>query len=176
VLPSANVCSQLKGNAQRLCVQHKRVVLSVSGGVDSMCLLHVMAIHDHGKCDCHAAQSIDKAAVRPSMVVATIDHGLRRESKAECLFVLKYAQRLGLDAQQFDLHLNAHGKSSKLLQTARVQRYMTLAHAAQTCKATAVLTAHHRGVPQLHLHWSACKRFAWPWFQCARAHAFDAYR
>jgi tRNA(Ile)-lysidine synthase len=103
-----------------------RVVAAVSGGPDSMALLHVLArigpqlgiaVHAHG-----------------------VDHGLRREAAAELDAAEAFAARLGIPFGRTRVCVPRGGN---LQARARAARYAALADAAQALGATAIATAHH---------------------------------
>jgi tRNA(Ile)-lysidine synthase len=91
-----------------------RVVLAVSGGPDSMALLHlaVRAAHETGW----------------PLVVAHLDHGLRPESAADARFVADAAAALGLAAEvrRTDVAALAAERGSGLEEAGRVARYAFL--------------------------------------------------
>ena len=64
----------------RLWEEGQSVLVAVSGGVDSMAMLHLL----------HQTQRAHKADLR----VASINHGLREESREEVEFVGTVAQNL----------------------------------------------------------------------------------
>jgi tRNA(Ile)-lysidine synthase len=138
----ACACHRLRTSIRQLCREHQRVVLAVSGGVDSMCLMH--AIADSVHMDCHCDSWAPDALQATYPLVVTIDHGLRTDSSAEVEFVVQYARYLGLHALPLALHME-EGKKSSLMASARGQRYNALATAALRAQATAVVTAHHAG-------------------------------
>ncbi|MCP4804885.1 MAG: tRNA lysidine(34) synthetase TilS [Proteobacteria bacterium] len=78
---------------RRFAAQHDlfrgELVASVSGGPDSMALLHVLVLLGR----------------RPS--VLTFDHGLREESVRECALVKRTSEGLGLDCRVVALHLES---------------------------------------------------------------------
>ena len=57
--------------------------IAVSGGSDSMALLHILTDW--------------KSAAKPNIFVASIDHGLRSESKSEVEFVKKICEKKRLN-------------------------------------------------------------------------------
>ena len=69
---------------------YRHVVLAVSGGVDSMAMMHLAA-------DWRASRlASSPAAPAPTFSVVTVDHGLRPESASEAAGVRCVAARLGL--------------------------------------------------------------------------------
>lgn len=110
------------------------VVLGVSGGPDSMVLMHAVA---------EWAQRRGKGA--PRILVATVDHGLRAQSAQEADFVARCAARLGLDHRTlcWEGLKPAHGIPA----AARAARYELLERAATDfarSQAVAVAVAHTR--------------------------------
>ena len=101
-----------------------RVMLGVSGGPDSLALL-VLA---------HAA--------RPGAVIAaTVDHRLRRESRAEARMVARVCERLGVPHAVLDV--DVADDPAGLQAAARVARYDALARHARDHDARFLATAHH---------------------------------
>jgi tRNA(Ile)-lysidine synthase len=102
---------------------NERVLVGVSGGADSVCLLHLLQ------------------GLRVPLVVAHFDHGLRRSSWADGRYVLRLAAQLGLPAVAERLepgHLEA--ALGSLEEQARRARYRFLASAARewSCRFIAV--------------------------------------
>jgi hypothetical protein len=135
-------CADLRAAARTICKHHDKVILSVSGGSDSMCLLHAFVSDQHHLCRPGCIPTNISIASTP--VVVTINHGLRRESAAESKFVTQYATQLGLQAHALSLDVGPCRKN-KIMDAARRKRYAALAHAAMKDDATAVLMAHHAG-------------------------------
>jgi tRNA(Ile)-lysidine synthase len=105
-----------------------RLVLAVSGGPDSTALLLL-------------AQRWRKARKSgPELVAATVDHRLRRESKAEVAAVAALARRLGVRHET----LVWSGKKSArgVQEAARDARYALLIRLARKLDARAIVTAH----------------------------------
>ncbi len=103
------------------------LLLAVSGGPDSLALLRLVAQWPQRH--------------RHSVAVATVDHGLRPDSRAEAAQVGDWARALG-----FDHHLLAWtgGKpTTRIQERARAARYALLAECARETGARAVVTAHH---------------------------------
>jgi tRNA(Ile)-lysidine synthase len=108
-----------------------RVVLAVSGGADSMALMHLFA------------RWRDRTvSPPPDAVVVTVDHGLRASAADEAKFVAEAAAGLGLP----HVILTWTGKKpkSRLQELARAARYRLLGDFAQANAIAAVVTAHHQ--------------------------------
>ena len=99
-----------------------RYVVAVSGGVDSVVLLDMIA----------------QEVVPERLVVAHFDHGIRPESAEDATFVKNLAERYGLtfETKREELGVNA---SEEL---ARERRYAFLREVAKRYSAT-IMTAHH---------------------------------
>ena len=99
--------------------------LAVSGGPDSVALL-LLAV----------------AVKREGVAVATVDHGLREESRAECEMVAALCERLGVPHDILTVEWDKL-PDSNLQALARAERYALLASWAHEKGPTAVATAHH---------------------------------
>lgn len=100
-----------------------RYVVAVSGGVDSMVLLHLLARQPGHE-----------------LVVAHFDHGIRQDSAQDRRLVEQTAQQLGLPFVYSDGHLGP-GASEDV---ARRARYDFLFGVTLRHKASAIITAHHQ--------------------------------
>lgn len=98
-------------------------VLAVSGGIDSMVLMDVLA-HTPGI----------------ELVIAHFDHGIRPESSADRQLVQKTAETYGLPFVFEEGHLGPAASED----TARNARYAFLQRVRQEVGATAIITAHHQ--------------------------------
>lgn len=101
----------------------KVYVVAVSGGVDSVALLHKLV-----------------EAGQAELVVAHFDHGIRLDSRQDCEFVQQLAKRYGLSFEYAEGKLGADASEAK----ARQARYQFLANVKKKYKADAVVTAHHQ--------------------------------
>jgi tRNA(Ile)-lysidine synthase len=103
-----------------------RVVVAVSGGRDSMALLHVLAL----------------LAERLGLVLHAhgVDHGLRPEAAAELDLAERLARELGVP---FSRTMLAVAPGGNLQMRARVARYAALDAVADRIGARCVATAHH---------------------------------
>ncbi|MDW8231397.1 MAG: hypoxanthine phosphoribosyltransferase [Roseiflexaceae bacterium] len=108
------------------------VVVAVSGGPDSLCLLDALVqLRADLACDLH---------------VVHLDHRLRgAESASEAAFVAETAARLNLPCtvEAVDVRALALERKLNLHAAGRLARYRLLAHVALTIGAQAVATAHH---------------------------------
>ncbi len=106
------------------------VVIGVSGGADSMCLLHVLLeLHEYG----------------PDIIVAHLNHGIRgREAKRDSLFVKRAAGALGLKFEPGEADVPRFKKESNLTleEAARVLRYKFLEETRMKYGADKIATAH----------------------------------
>ncbi len=98
-------------------------IVAVSGGVDSVVLLHVL-----------------QAVPNSTFIVAHYDHGIRPDSRIDRLHVQKLARQYGLPFVFDEGHLG-NGTSEAL---AREARYDFLHTARKAAGADAVVTAHHK--------------------------------
>jgi tRNA(Ile)-lysidine synthase len=106
----------------------KGLLLAVSGGPDSTALLIMTALWAAG-------------AGRPPVEVATIDHGLRVEARAEAEAVGEHARRRGL--KHHVIVWRGPKPSSRIQELAREARYRLLAERAREIGADHIVTAHH---------------------------------
>ena len=104
-----------------------RILLAVSGGPDSMALLHLAREWSAGS--------------STSIAAATVDHGLRPEAAAESAKVADWCRSLGV--AHYALQWSGEKPRTRLHETARAARYELLFSLARDLGAEAVLTAHH---------------------------------
>jgi tRNA(Ile)-lysidine synthase len=107
------------------------LLLAVSGGPDSIALMVLAA---------RWRKALKSPLRKPELIVATVDHGLRAESKREAADVAKLAGTLGLTHRT--LRWSGTKPKTGLPQAARLARYALLAGAARKAGAAHVLTAH----------------------------------
>ena len=104
-------------------------LLAVSGGPDSTALLAM------------AAEWARRAAARPQLAAATVDHGLRKESAEEAAAVGALCARLGVPHRV--LVWRGDKPTTRVQERARAARYALLAAHAREIGAGAIVTAHH---------------------------------
>jgi tRNA(Ile)-lysidine synthase len=123
-------------------LQPGRYVVAVSGGVDSVALLHLLAQKqkEEGRMKNEAAPSFVLRPSSFSFVVAHFDHGIRPDSAEDRRHVQALAKELGLP---FVYHVGELGPRASEAQ-AREARYAFLHHVRKASGADAVITAHHQ--------------------------------
>lgn len=107
------------------------VVLGVSGGPDSMALLHIMAAL--------------KSDLQLRLVAVYVDHGLRpEETPVERALVIKTTQELGITAEHIAVDTAGRVKSQKcsIEHSARDLRYQAFAEIASKFGADRIAVAH----------------------------------
>ena len=107
-------------------------MVAVSGGADSVALL--LSLNELIKAE----------KLKFKLVVAHLDHALRRDSKADARWVKALAKELGYEsrARRVDVKALAVRSGDNLEQAARRARYEFLAEIAKEKRAAVVLTAH----------------------------------
>jgi len=103
----------------------QRVLVGVSGGGDSVCLLH--GLHSLGV----------------PVIAAHLDHGLRRSSLGDGRHVLRLAASLGVPAVAVRIEPGGlQGEAGSLEDRARRARYRFLASAARDCACRTIAVGH----------------------------------
>jgi tRNA(Ile)-lysidine synthase len=116
---------RFRNDLDALVAQGAKIGVAVSGGPDSLALLLLTA------------------AARPDFLeVATVDHALRRESRAEAEFVASVCERLHIPHTILTAQWDEKPESA-LQERARLMRYGLLADWAEQRGLTALLTAQH---------------------------------
>jgi tRNA(Ile)-lysidine synthase len=118
-----------------LLAGYDKVFLAVSGGGDSLAMMHLVA-----------DWLSERAALglgNPDVTVLTVDHGLRREAREEALFTRNAARGLGLRGEI--LTADEPAPDTGVQEWARAMRYrLLLGRAGGGEGARALVTAHHR--------------------------------
>lgn len=104
-----------------------RLAVAVSGGADSIALLHLIA-------EWSEARDVD-------ITVFTVDHNLRPESKLEIAYIEKLADRFKFDF--VPLSWNPDDKITAIQERARKARYDLMSENCKKLRIPLLLTAHH---------------------------------
>lgn len=116
----------------RLWSPHDTLVVAVSGGPDSVALLHVL-------------KDISETAVPLNLICAHAHHGLRPEADEEAELVRRLAAELGIRFEMARVDVPSYMKESGkgVEEAARFKRYEFLFETAQACGANTIALAHH---------------------------------
>lgn len=109
----------------------KKIAIGVSGGRDSMCLLHAAL-------NCGAIERSDITAVH-------VNHCLREQADSDELFVREFCAKNGVDfcAYRVDVNAESEKKGLTVEQAARNLRYAVFYGLLDSGAADVILTAHH---------------------------------
>lgn len=108
---------------------HDPICIGVSGGADSLCLLHLL--HTAGW----------------RVFIFHLNHSIRAEAGHDARFVAEYCKNLGVpySIQTADVPAEAERSHLSIEEAARVVRYRLMFGYAREIGAKALLTAHHAG-------------------------------
>lgn len=115
----------------RLDIPRGKYVLAVSGGVDSMVLLDLLA--KQAKSQKPKAQSLE-------LIAAHFNHGMRQDSDDDEELVSKIVKKYGVKFEAGRANLGTNTSE----ETARDARYKFLNEVKKKYRADAVITAHHQ--------------------------------
>lgn len=107
----------------RVELEPGKYVVAVSGGVDSVTLLDLLAHNS-----------------KVGMTVAHFDHGIRSDSQLDRKLVQQLAKKYGLPFAYHEGHLGPSTSEA----TARAERYKFLRQVQHATRADAIITAHHQ--------------------------------
>ena len=119
-----------------------KYVVAVSGGVDSVALLHLLLEANDERRTMNDEDS-PSSVLRPPFrfVVAHFDHGIRKDSAEDRKLVQAMAQKIrGLPFVYDEGRLGPRASEA----TARLARYTFLRRVLQASGARAIVTAHHQ--------------------------------
>lgn len=108
-----------------------RLLAAISGGADSVALLHLLRLFAPRR--------------QWNLVLAHLDHGLRRSSATDRRFVERLASDLGVEciSEHRDVAVERR-RDESLEEAARRVRRAFLIESAKSASAVAIVTAHHR--------------------------------
>lgn len=119
-----HLCSVIEREC--LILPDRPVLVGVSGGPDSLCLLHALRTLGY------------------PLLVAHLDHGLRPESGREAQIVAEFTRQLSVDffCEKVDVAGYANDQGLSVEEAARMWRYRFLFRVAETQGAQAVAVGH----------------------------------
>ena len=106
--------------------ENDTLVLGLSGGPDSMCLLDIL----------------EKLPIKTNIICAHINHGIRKESKKEQEFILNYCSNKNITCETTTFDKKGKNENYNELEL-REKRYEFFENIIQKYKAKYLLTAHH---------------------------------
>jgi len=109
-------------------LERDQLVVGVSGGPDSLALLHVLQSH----------------IPADRLIVAHLDHGLRPSSAAEAQQVALAAKGSRFHTERVDVATLAHENGQSLEEAGRIARYELLAQVARKEGAAHIAVGHNR--------------------------------
>lgn len=115
-------------NWEKFHVGKQRILVAVSTGVDSMCLLHLLLNLP--------------MKIRPQIQVAYVDHQLREQSKIETDFIKEYCAQHEIPLHMIQWPINLHPKTG-IEEQARKFRYAFFEKVMNDNHIKYLLTAHH---------------------------------
>jgi len=126
-----NIQDKLKNTIEgyRLIKRGELVVVGVSGGADSVCLLYLL-------------NSL-KGKLRTGLHIAHLDHALRKDSKKDAAFVKRLAERLGISFSSTRIDVKKLRGKFSLEEKARDIRLEYLLKVANRIKAKKIALAHN---------------------------------
>lgn len=115
-----------------------KIVLGVSGGPDSMCMLNIFI----NLCQ----KSPKRPSVLAEIVVAHVNHGIRKESEEEEQYVKEFCEKNGIEfyAKRIDVEKLAHTNKTGIEETGRVARYEFFNEVLKQTKSTKIAVAHNK--------------------------------
>lgn len=114
----------------RLLKSGDRIIIGVSGGPDSLALLFIL-------------NSL-KVEYGLSLCVAHLNHQLRKEAKADLMFVKNISKKLGLPFISDEVNINKLAKKGSIEEVAREERLKFLFKAAKKFRADKIALGHTR--------------------------------
>ena len=112
---------------ENLLENNDTIVIGVSGGPDSMCLLHIL-------------NSL-KEKYKLNLICAHVNHGLRKESEEEAKFVQGYCEENNIKFKYMIIKNYHNNKFSE--EEARRKRYNFFKETVKEEHAKYLMTAHH---------------------------------
>lgn len=133
------VLQTIKANS--LIEDGDKIVLGVSGGPDSMCMLKVCRNILEGQ-----GKEPNKISFQAKIVVAHVNHQLREEAKEEETYVKNYCEKNGIEfyAKSIDVKKLAHTNKIGTEEAGRKVRYEFFEEIRKKTNATKIAIAHNK--------------------------------
>ena len=115
----------------KLISEDDKLVIGVSGGPDSICILHVI--------------SLLKEKLKIQLCVAHVNHMIREEADSETEYVQEFCKKLGIDCYVKKVDVQEYAKNHKIgtEEAGRKIRYEFFDEVATKVSANKIVTAHN---------------------------------
>lgn len=129
-----------------------KIVLGVSGGPDSMCMLNILkelrkgCQRDPEPVARKGCQGNPEPVARFEIVVAHVNHMIRKEADEDEEYVKKYCKKNGIEfyAKSIDVQKIAHTNKIGTEEAGRLARYVFFDEIVKKTKATKIAVAHNK--------------------------------
>lgn len=121
---------------QQLIQNNDKIVVGVSGGPDSMCLLEILI---------HIQQELKSHGIEYTLLVAHVNHSIREESEQEKIYVEDYCNKNQIPFYYLKANVEKVAKDMKeSVETAgRKTRYLFFERILEITQANKIAVAHH---------------------------------
>lgn len=115
----------------KLIKEGDKIVVGVSGGPDSICLLHVL--------------NLLKKKINVQIYVAHINHMIRDEAESETEYVQEFCRKIGIECFVKRMDVQEYAKQNKMgtEEAGRIIRYEFFDEVAKKVSANKIATAHN---------------------------------
>lgn len=132
-------------SARDVLEQDLTLIVAVSGGPDSICLLHALHTYTEDLMSIHVNDPVQVNKGKFKLQVAHLHHGQRKEGDEDAIFVQKFADNFNLNilVGYADVPQLANEERLSIEAAGRVARYRFFSQLAEELNASAVATGHH---------------------------------
>lgn len=124
-----------------------KLVVAVSGGPDSICMLDILnsIVKDSRSCQTGCQKKLELMATF-QIVVAHVNHMIREEADEDEQYVKKYCEKNGIEfhAKSIDVQKLAHTNKIGIEEAGRLARYEFFDEVLKQTKATKIAVAHNK--------------------------------
>ena len=115
----------------KLISENDKLVIGVSGGPDSICILHVL--------------NLLREKLKIQIFVAHVNHMIREEADSETEYVQEFCRKLGIDCYVKKVNVQEYAKKRKIgtEEAGRIIRYEFFDEVATKFLANKIVTAHN---------------------------------